>query len=230
MVGWYHFCLMRPRLCGGRRSIPPYHLDAEIRELLNALRWARIVREHAARLWGETKRQSDLEFLEGAHLSVEPIYRLRTQAISPAQPRTQVLNAQTVQPEDRVVEPVILEVKPLANAEVRRILREGLQGEFGRAILAQQPHVKVPVIGRPFRLAMSGRGRPGTGEVIQTVPVNPLRTPAQELSHPPQAELLNLLGAKGGGAYFGDPHGEIGHVLNFFEFVRPFIDIPMIPV
>src|SRR5919197_1518305 len=125
MVGWYHFCLMRPRLCGGRRGIPPYHLDAEIRELLNALRWARIVREHAARLWGETKRQSDLEFLEGAHLSVEPIYRLRTQAISPAQPRTQVLNAQTVQPEDRVVEPVILEVKPLANAEVRRILREG---------------------------------------------------------------------------------------------------------
>src|SRR5262249_61201815 len=77
---------------------------------------------------------------------------------------------------------------------------------------------------------MPGRGRPSTRQVIQTVPVDPLRTPAQELSRPLQAELLDLLGSERGGAYLRDPHGEVGYGLNLSKLVGPLIDVPMIPV
>ena len=94
---------------------------------------------------------------------------------------------------------MIAEVEPLADAKIRRMSGKLFQGEFGRAVLMQQPHVKVPVIRRSFLLAVSSGGWPGTGEVIQTVPVDPLHTPTQELSRALQAECLDLLGTKRGG-------------------------------
>ena len=55
-----------------------------------------------------------------AHLSVEPFERVGPEAVGPAQAGTQMADAELAQPAHRVVEPVVLEMEPLADAEMRR--------------------------------------------------------------------------------------------------------------
>src|ERR1700716_1796435 len=77
-----------------------------------------------------------------------------------------------LQPGRSIVEPVVIEMEPLADAEPWRVIGEMPRRPFRRAVLAQQPHVEMPVIRRTFRLLVAGRRRPGLRQIIQAVPVD----------------------------------------------------------
>jgi hypothetical protein len=47
---------------------------------------------------------------------------------------------------DRGIEPVVLEMKPLADAELRRIVAKILQRRLGATVLAYKTHVEVAKI------------------------------------------------------------------------------------
>src|SRR5260370_41918545 len=68
-------------------------------------------------------------------------------------------DAEPFQPHRRVIEAMVLEMEPLADAEPRRVIGEMPRRPLRRAVLAQQPHVEMPVIGRALRLLVAG-GRP----------------------------------------------------------------------
>src|SRR5206468_3284504 len=70
-------------------------------------------------------------------------------------------------------------------------------GELGGAVLAQQAHVEVAVVGGALGLAVAGGGRPGARQVEEAVPVDARGAPREELGGLLEAELLHLLGAEG---------------------------------
>ena len=132
----------------------------------------------AIMFWNEQNNKSHWAF------EVDPdwqifanMIKVAAQAVGPAQTGTQVRDAKTTQPLHGVVEPMVLKMKPLADAEVGRVLRKRLKREFRRAILAQEPHAKMPVVGGPFSLLMPRRGWPVAWQIVQAVPVNAFGTP-----------------------------------------------------
>src|SRR4051812_9744513 len=127
-------------------AIPPRHLPTELRELLDAPRRTRMMRRDAARLRGEAVRDRHIELVERRHLPIEPCHRVRAQTIGPAQTRAHLSHTQLPQPPHGVIEPMILEMKPLADPQLRRVLRERAQRLLWRSILANQSHVEVPVV------------------------------------------------------------------------------------
>src|SRR5258708_13605785 len=82
-------------------------------------------------------------------------------------------NAELPQPAHGGIEPMVLKMKPLANPERRRARREGIDPYFRSAVLADEPHVKMTIIGGALSLLMARRPRPGLGQVEQAVPLNP---------------------------------------------------------
>src|SRR3972149_212165 len=96
--------------------IPFHHGRAEISELLRHPRRARMVRLYAACLRGEAEGQSDVEVLERPHLPVEPGEREWTVAVRPAEAGAELFYPEPLEPLHGVVEPVVLEVEPLADA------------------------------------------------------------------------------------------------------------------
>src|SRR5215207_8557985 len=100
----------------------------------------------AAMLRREAKGKRYIEVLDRAHLPVEPRVRVRTKAVRPAQTGAQMPHAELAQPADRVVEPMIFEMKPLADAERGRVVGELLRRRLRRAVLPQQSQVKMPVV------------------------------------------------------------------------------------
>ncbi len=55
------------------------------------------------------------------------------------------------------------------------------RGPLGRAVLAQQAHVEVPVVGGALGLAMARGRRPGARQVVEAVPVDPRHAARQQL-------------------------------------------------
>src|SRR6185312_9533061 len=98
----------------GLARIPARHAGTEIRKLFRVERRTGMVGTYAARLGREAESHRHLEFLQGTHLAVEPAERSRTQAVRPAQAGAQVFDAQPPQPLHRVIQPVVLEMEPLA--------------------------------------------------------------------------------------------------------------------
>src|SRR5687768_7758855 len=96
----------------------------------------------------EAEREGDLEGLERAHLAVEPGLGVRAEAVGPAHAGAEMANAKLLQPRHGLIEPVILEVQPLADAERRRVVAELLQGTLGSAVLPEQAHVEMAVVRR----------------------------------------------------------------------------------
>src|SRR5690606_6898197 len=128
--------------------------------------------------------------------AVEPRIRTRPEAVRPAQPRTQVADAEPAQQAHRVIQPVILEVEPLADPELRRVPGEARERDLRTTVLAHEPHVEVTVVGGAFGLAMACGGRPRAGQVVQAVPVDPWHTADQQLRGADQPERLHLLRAE----------------------------------
>src|SRR3954469_18833439 len=107
-----------------------------------------------------------------------------------------MLDAEPLKPSNGVVQPMVLEVKPLANAHLRRPPAEMLQRELGRSVLAQQAHGKMPIVSGPFCLAVPRCRRPRARQVIETVPVNARRATDQKLRSAVEPPRLHLLGAE----------------------------------
>jgi hypothetical protein len=66
----------------------------------------------------EAERRRDVELVERRHLAVEPRQCIRSEAVGPAETGPDVRHTETTQPRDGIVEPMILEVEPLADPEV----------------------------------------------------------------------------------------------------------------
>src|SRR5215213_2854302 len=109
-------------------------------------------------------------------------------------------NTEPVEPAHRVIEPMILEMKPLANAQRRRVPGKAIHREFGAAVLAQESHVEVPVIGRSLRLSMAGGGNPSFRQVVEAVPVNARCASDKKISGSVDTPSLDLFGAERGHA------------------------------
>src|SRR3954471_22568182 len=115
--------------------------------------------------------------------------------------------AEIAQPSDGIVQSVVVEMKPLADAESGRELAENPRGELRRAVFAQEAHVEMPVIRRPFRFAVSRGRRPGARQIIKAVPVQTIDASDEQLRGFAKTELLHFFRAKGRDARFRHPHG-----------------------
>src|SRR5579884_1217833 len=116
-------------------GITPDHAAAEFGELLRVRRWAGVMRAHAAMFGGKTECHRYVEALQRLHLPVEPRLRIGPEAVRPADAGPQIFDAQSPQAVNRVIESMVLEMEPLADAHVRRELVEDLCRQFGRAVL-----------------------------------------------------------------------------------------------
>lgn len=136
-----------------------------------------------------------------AHLPVEPLRRPAAKAIRPAQAGAQITYSQPAQPLHGIIQRLIREVKPLADAQVRRVFSEEAGCPLRRAVSteqAHQAHMGVPVGGRSLCLLVACRYLPGMRTVVEAVPVDPRCAPDQELRGTGEPELLDFLRAEAG--------------------------------
>src|SRR5690349_20899330 len=153
-------------------AVPTSHPGTKVGKLTNAARGTGMVGANAAGLGSKTEGQRDVELVQRGHLAVEPRLRAGTMAIGPAQSRPQMTHPQAPEPAHCIVEPVILEMEPLADAHFGCVLHKLGRGGLGRAVFPQQSEIEVPIVGRPLRLTMSRRGGPGPRQVVEAVPMN----------------------------------------------------------
>src|SRR3954447_21933994 len=161
----HHRCQARlgPVACTLPGCIAGDHFSAEFGELLRDLRRAGMMPRDPAMLGSEAERQGDLEIGERLHLSVEPGERMRSEAVGPGQTGAQMPHADPLQPAHGVIEPMILEVKPLAETQGRRMAGKTLQRALRRTVFAQQTHVEVAIIGGPLCFLVSRGCSQGLG-------------------------------------------------------------------
>ena len=94
----------------------------------------------------ETKGERHLKINQRVHLSIKPGVGLWPKTISPAQTSTHIFDPKLAQVPDCFIQAVILKMKPLANAEVRRELWKQTKSAFWFSVFPQQAHVKMPII------------------------------------------------------------------------------------
>src|SRR6185312_17562796 len=99
-----------------------------------------------------------------------------------------------------------------------------------RAVLAQQAHVEMAVIGRAFGLAMPRRRWPGTRQVVEAVPMDTRRPADEQLGGARETPFLHFLGAEAGDADLRDPDRQVGHRADLLDLGRPLVDHPEIPI
>src|SRR5690606_22452068 len=128
-----------PRL----RGVAAGHRGAELGELVDHARRARVVVPDATRGRREAVRERHLELLERRHLPVEPRERVRPVYVRPAQARAQACHPELAQPADGGLESRIFEMKPLTDAELGNALEEGRQRTLRRAVLTDETHVEM---------------------------------------------------------------------------------------
>src|SRR5690349_25139986 len=106
----------------------------------------------AAMLRREAEGDGDVEFCKRLHLPIEPGQRVGAEAVGPGQAGSQMANAEPAQPVNDLVDAVILEMKPLAGADGGSVLQRLLRARYGRADLAQQTALEIPVIEGSYRV------------------------------------------------------------------------------
>ena len=77
------------------------------------------MRLNAFVLRSEAVRDRNVERLQRFHLPVEPVERIRPIIVGPTDARPNVLHAEILQMPNGIVEPMIFEMEPLADAHVR---------------------------------------------------------------------------------------------------------------
>src|SRR5437870_13629006 len=124
---------------------------------------------------------------------------------------------------------MVLKMKPLADPERRRERRERVESHFRRTVLADEPHVKMTIIGGALSFLMACRRGPRLGEIEEAVPMNALRSTDQQLGRASDAPLLHLFGPEGRNADLSHPDRQRRHGADLRDLCRPFIDAPQIP-
>src|SRR5215203_4998959 len=189
-----------------------------------------MVGRDAAVLGREAERHGNVKIRERFHLPVEPGERMRPETVSPRQAGTQMFDAEPLEPGHGLFQPVILEMKPLANANPGRPAAEMLRGKLRCSVLAQHAHGKMAVVGGALCFSMARRRRPCARQVIEAVPVNARGAADEKLSGAVQSPALHLLCAETRNANLRYPHRQICNGLDFRKLCRPFVDLPKIPV
>src|SRR5690606_18504233 len=105
------------------------------------------------------------------HLPIEPFERIWAKAVGPRQAGPQMSDPEPFHPRDGILQPVVFEMKPLAQAKCRSEFSESVERELWRTVLAQDAHVEVPVIGGPFRFFVPRRCLPSARQIIEAIPV-----------------------------------------------------------
>ncbi len=178
----------------------------------------------------EAEGHGHVEVGQRLHLPVEPAERVGAEAVGPGQARAQVRHAEPLHPGDGVVEAVVVVVEPLAEAEVGRVPAELFQRLLRAAVLVEQAHGEMPVVGGALGLAVARRRLPLLGQVVEAVPVDARRLAFEQLGGAGEAPSLHLLRAKGGDADLRHPHGQGGHGLDLGDLRRPILERPQVPV
>ncbi len=209
------------------RHIPLHHLARKLGKLPRLQRRTGAVRSFPAGGWRKTQCNRRVKFRQGRHLPVVPLQRPRTAPVRPTDARAQFFHPHFSQPFHREFQPVVLEMKPLANAQFRA---EVAQRRLGCAILANQPHVKMPVVSTALGLLMARGGLPLARQIQQAVPKNSLGAPQQQFRRALQTEDLDFIRPERRYADFRHPDGQRGHRPDFIQFLRPIVDLPMVPI
>src|SRR6476620_4716473 len=98
-------------------------------------------------LRSEAERESGAERLQRLHLAIKPCFRVFTVPIRPTYSSAQILHAKTLEPFDGEIQPRIFIVKPLADAHAAG---KRFRGKLGRAVLAQESHIVMAIVGASF--------------------------------------------------------------------------------
>src|ERR1700736_6167061 len=106
---------MSVRCCSG--SITANHVGTEIGKFFDALGRAGVIGANTATLGREAECNRYIERFERAHLTVEPCFGVGAQAVGPAQAGANIFHTEVAHPADGIVEPRVLKMKPLTNAE-----------------------------------------------------------------------------------------------------------------
>src|SRR5215217_8748848 len=215
---------------GRRAGVPPDHGGTELGEFLLRQWSAGVMRGDPAVLGSEAERHRDVEVCECRHLAVEPGERIGAETVRPREAGAQMLDPEPLQPGDGLGQAMVLEVKPLADAEVGRMAGKVIERDLGRAVVAQQAHTEMPIVRGALGLLVP-RGRPpGERQVVKAVPMDARRSPDEKLGGAFEAPRLHLFGAEAGDADLADPDWQVGHGADFIELGRPLVDLPQVPV
>src|SRR3954451_13781155 len=161
---------------------------------------------------------------------VKPLLGIGSPIIGPAQPCAQFLNPEFAKLLNTVLESMVLEVKPLADAKLGRVLWKGSGHQLRAPVLPIQPHVEMAIVGGPFALAVAGSRRPRSRQIKQTVPVDMVGLAPQQLSRFVKSELLHFLRAERGCAHLRDPDRFLRYSSDLGNLVRPLVHGPVIPI
>src|SRR4051812_44816768 len=104
---------------------------------------------------GEAECNRCVEVLQRLHLPVEPAERVLPKSIGPAETRPEMGHPEPLKPFDGFVKPRVVIMEPLHDAHAGRVAGKMVERELRSAVLADQPHVEMAVVARPFRLAMA---------------------------------------------------------------------------
>lgn len=122
---------------------------------------------------------------------------------------------------------MIFKVEPLADPHFRV---EIFYRWLWCAVFPDQSHVKMTVIRTSLTFLVTGRGLPFHGQIQQAVPKHPVRVANQQLTGPLNAESLHFIRTEGGYSHFRHPNGQIRYRSDFVQFLRPIVDLPMVPI
>src|SRR5205823_11318200 len=109
-------------------------------------------------------------------------------------------------------------------------LGELIERLLGGAVLAQQAHVKVPVVRRPLGLAVTRCRGPGARQIVEAVPMNSSGAADEELGRARQPEGLYFLRTERRDADFRHPDRARCDGAYFFNLRRPLVNRPVVPV
>src|SRR5918992_3370408 len=101
------------------RCVAANHAGAKVSVVSGNARRAGMVRLNSFTFGREAKRDRYLERFECLYHAIKPSLVVRTASVGPTQTGPHVLHSETTKPLRRLVQAVILEVKPLADPERR---------------------------------------------------------------------------------------------------------------
>ena len=167
------------------------------------------MRLNALVLGSKAVRDRNVERLEGFHLPVEPIERIRPIRVGPTDSCPDVLDAEILQMPNGIVEPVVLEMKPLADTQVAECTCENACTKAS----AFHPREAAPCRSGDSRTSPRLRDAASwpasaRGKIVQTVPVDSINLALQQLGRTLKSPFLHFLGAERRYADLGDPDAE----------------------
>ena len=102
--------------------------------------------------------------------------------------------------------------------------------ELGRAVLAQEAHGEMAVVGRALRLLVAGGRLPFARQVVELIPVDARRLADQQFGGALQPPVLHLLGPEGRDADLADPDRQARSRPGSRRSWRPVVERPQVPV